>query len=99
MTEDELREIAGRLNAATYGPWNRSTHGFLVLAGDSGETICHLDSESNENHINDADFIAHAREDVCSLIREVRSLKKSQGELQDYEIFQLRNPTDHSEEV
>lgn len=78
MTDEELATIEGRANAATPGPWNcrgsysrRST--IFITAGPSepnGEEI-----PATADKMDDADFIAHARQDVPALIAEVRRLR------------------------
>jgi len=40
MTDEELKAIRERCEAATPGPWLPSIHGFQILTGDSWNTIC-----------------------------------------------------------
>lgn len=77
MTEEELREIEARCEAATPGPWYRSGNPSLTGVGIETENgrwrfVC------QETEWPDATFIAAAREDVPVLVAEVRRL---QGEL------------------
>ena len=84
MTNERLEEIAARVNAATPGPWLASTElvGALVqdITDGSGELFCCVNrrddtDENREKDEADAAFIANAREDVLSLLEEVRRLK------------------------
>ena len=77
MTDEELDEIEKRANAATPGPW------YSGRDPSNDEIIYDFDPWTDANacqigeirHIEDIDFISHAREDVPSLIAEVRQLK------------------------
>jgi hypothetical protein len=84
MSDDELREIRARLEAATPGPWrpmiegrdNQSGSSFIMV-GD-GETREEDINVTRDTHmVSDADleFIAHARQDVSRLLDEVKRLK------------------------
>jgi hypothetical protein len=81
MTDEELREIKARAEAATPGPW--ITHEPLkakiiaVKREKAFDYICSLQVSNCPNFRNDAEFIAHAREDVPNLIAEVERLRKS----------------------
>jgi hypothetical protein len=75
MTDDELKAIEARANAATPGLWTSLTY----------ECSCHEDGQ-DDNYVRgprstngevimcerDADFVAHARTDVPALITELR---------------------------
>lgn len=88
MDENELKEIEARANAATPGPWSTgegveykdlesvracgwdcrrvpSTNDYFACGP---RVACSLSAEM------DANFIAHAREDIPALIAEVRRL-------------------------
>lgn len=81
LTPEQLSEIEKRLNAATPGPWERDC--FLVT--EKGyvrhpyRQICHTgqgmrrDGAESERNAN---FIAHAWEDIELLLREVRRLQR-----------------------
>lgn len=68
MTPERLGEIEARANAATRGPWEQDrwevldSDGFVLVEHDSCEFI----------RIEDADFIAHAREDLPALVSALR---------------------------
>jgi hypothetical protein len=87
MTEQELKEIEDRCNAATKGPWTSFIEGrnhesgdnFIMTGIKDGDDIW---SESRGEDIYltgatnaDQDFIAHARQDVPKLIQAVRQLR------------------------
>jgi hypothetical protein len=79
VTDEEIREIEARCNAATAAPWQSFIEGRDHMAG-SDFIRTGLDSSSPDIYLTDAthadqDFIAHARQDIPSLIAEVRRLK------------------------
>lgn len=81
MTDQELEEIRLRCDAATSGPWvsyvegrdHSSGSNFIMTGeGDSrGEDI-----ELAGASVADQDFIAHARQDIPTLLSEIERLKK-----------------------
>ncbi|PAZ15626.1 hypothetical protein CLM62_12585 [Streptomyces sp. SA15] len=81
LTDEQLNAIDARSNAATKGPWTAwaETYPHLVLQGPKGvhpsdaEGIVSTNLAVNEGV--DAEFIAHAREDVPALLDEVRRLR------------------------
>lgn len=71
MTDEELKAIEERANAATPGPWRGFDTGVL-----SGPRWVVGNEESRQFYnLADGRFIAHAREDVPALIAEVRRLR------------------------
>lgn len=80
LTEDELRAMQARCDAATPGPWRSWVEGRDMDSGNSfiqtgegsrrGEDI----ELTGATHA-DQDFIAHAREDVPRLLAEIVRLK------------------------
>jgi hypothetical protein len=71
----DLEAIRNRAEAATPGPWEDSygaAHGFVC---DEPTQILGVQI-SSEHHIEDAAFIAHAREDVGALVAEVERLRE-----------------------
>jgi len=88
MTDQELKEIEDRCNAATKGPWisyiegrNHKSGGNFIMTGiKDREDIWsktrgvdfYFTGTSNVDH----DFIAHARQDVPTLLVEVRRLQQ-----------------------
>lgn len=70
MTEEDLRQIEERANAATPGPWR-------VLKEERDhfiDTVCCKTPIVREDvtFIEDAEFIAHARTDIPALITALR---------------------------
>ena len=76
MTDDELREIEQRLQAATPGPWKHGpeSHGVYRPNGNRGEKPIVEEARTPD----DANFIAHTPSDIARLLAEVRRLR---GEL------------------
>jgi hypothetical protein len=79
MSEDELRAIEARCNAATKGPWQSFIEGRDHVAGSDFIRTGGLDDQCPDIELSgathaDQDFIAHARQDVPALIAEIRRL-------------------------
>lgn len=72
MTEDQLRAIETRVDAATPGPWIGTTDPshFDADCVDSSEWSMYVERRC------DRDFIAHARADIPALVAEVRRLQR-----------------------
>ena len=73
-----LKEIEARAEKATAGPWEKcegweQTDPGYFIATEAGGIVFATDEEPTEF---DAEFIAHAREDVPALIVEVERLRK-----------------------
>lgn len=90
VTEEELKEIERRTNAATPGPWEICGSGYGDYPADGIQSTGKKDSYGNPEEIigysipyeqtgvnsnEDALFIAHAREDIPLLVAEVRRLQ------------------------
>ena len=81
ISEDELRQIEQRVNQAQAGPWkayieNRDHEcgSDFIMTGEGdqrGEDIEMFGATDA-----DYDFIAHARQDIPRLIKEIRELKE-----------------------
>ncbi|GED18251.1 hypothetical protein [Aneurinibacillus migulanus] len=82
MTDQELKEIRERLEAATPGPWDASgsPYGINVYALD-GITICEKDEATRADFMN-ADFIAKAPTDIRRLLDEVKRLRDENRSLE-----------------
>lgn len=78
MTEKELQEIKERCEKATPGPWGLDTwkNNLMVIATANCKIVV-----ASRMQIRDAEFIAHAREDIPKLLREIEELKKQIEEL------------------
>jgi hypothetical protein len=82
MTEDELIEIERRCQAARSGPWvsfiegrGHTSGSSFIMIGEDDDTRSD-DIELSGATTGDQDFIAHARQDVPQLLKEVRRLRK-----------------------
>ena len=79
MTEQELKAIEARANAATPGPWVHETRYGAIGAVEAGnEALAQVQqrvARDNNRRDTDAAFIAHARTDIPSLVDEVRRLR------------------------
>ena len=73
MNEQRLQEIKKRADRATTGPWFCSWSTFEEFAKVNIEGFCITD-ELNDF---DAEFIAHAREDVPALVVEIDRLQNT----------------------
>ena len=78
----DLEAIKARERAATPGPWLPSGYGWnIVSAGEDGVSVStrapqtYLDGTDYDPRA-DAQFIAHAREDVPALVAEVERLRE-----------------------
>jgi hypothetical protein len=91
MTNEELKAIRERAEAATPGPWywekldadgwNDTEMPCLVSASDEGvmdfgDCEQYYPTEGSPPNDEDAEFIAHAREDVPKLLAEIERLRK-----------------------
>lgn len=75
MTPEELSEIVERSLFATFGEWaihtiNDSDYNVYVTKDDGD--VYHICSYASEK---DAEFIAHARQDIPDLISEIERLQ------------------------
>lgn len=73
LTEQQLDEIAGRTNAATSGPWKRKAElaSHIVYVDNEDGTFSVLWNAEWATEA-DAEFTAHAPDDVRALLAEVR---------------------------
>jgi len=79
LPDDYLLEVQKRVEAATPGPWTSFIEGRDQLGGDSIIRMS-MDDSIDDLYLNgasiaDQDFIAHAREDIPLLLREIERLK------------------------
>lgn len=75
---DELTKIRERVEKATEGPWEvdeRQSHNNVRLRGRRNSRRNFYTNADHDGFL-DADFIAHAREDVPRLLAEVERLNK-----------------------
>jgi hypothetical protein len=83
----DLQAIEAREKAATPGPWRKwlpTEHSWFAVCGKRGllesTVIAWLERWVEGRDSKDAEFIAHARTDIPTLIAEVRRLEKEQYE-------------------
>lgn len=86
VTEGELRAIRARLDAASPGPWKAWVEGrdhwggdtFIQIGGAENrgpDLYLHFDWYDDGTWVANHDFIAHAREDIETLLGEIERLK------------------------
>lgn len=80
LSDEELNSIAGRVAAATSGPWRSFIEGRDHQSGSNfimtGEMGCRgEDIELIGATVADQDFIAAARQDIPRLLEAVRTLQ------------------------
>ncbi|WP_104087977.1 hypothetical protein [Arthrobacter sp. GMC3] len=78
----QLDEIAARTDAATEGPWRAlgtgsagGDHWYICDDGEAIASISCQDGINEEQRQPDAEFIAHAREDVPRLVSALRAVE------------------------
>lgn len=84
MTPERLAEIEARAEAATPGEWHVCTCSLKgACPHDKGVrmSFCTEGLPDKAPYPNDADFIAHARQDIPDLIAEVRRLREEKEKL------------------
>lgn len=78
LTEEAVREIEARTEAATKGPWHTAKRRpALIIAADKARVAdCHvgIGMAIDEAQFN-SEFLAHARTDIPALIRDWRALQ------------------------
>lgn len=92
MTEDDLKAIEARTEAATPGPWEQdlgSVKSPHAVRGVLPAYVCGIASDQ------DATFIAAARTDVPDLVAEVRRLRELGRELAEACEEALRFAQEH----
>lgn len=67
MNDERLRQIRERAEKATPGPW---TNDGCDISDPIGRRICFIRDD------DDADFMAHTREDIPALLAEVERLRE-----------------------
>ena len=91
MSRPELKAIRQRCDAATEGPWERYNNEVCNIRGKGTSCIvsthrwgagryrdhlkCHGDLPEQE-HQDNCDFVAHARQDIPDLLDEIERLEK-----------------------
>jgi len=76
LSDEELKAIRDRCEAATAGPWKSCIEGRDHESGSSFIMTSSEDIELSGATDADQDFIAHARQDVPQLVDEVARLRR-----------------------
>lgn len=79
-TAPDLDAIRARLEATTPAPWEAHDTGIVLQPETDDEEA---EDIARAYRMDDADFIAHAPEDIRALLREVARLR---GELEDLKL-------------
>jgi hypothetical protein len=75
MTDDEIAAMKAREERATHGPWNVHVATWGIVQHDRPLPIVYGNAHYGILADADAEFIAHAREDVPALLAEVEQLR------------------------
>lgn len=87
LTDLELDAIEERLSATSPAPWRHRILGFIE-AGDNPADVIGVTCQRHDASlaplpgVENAEFIAHARQDVPRLVDEVRRLRERVAELE-----------------
>lgn len=87
MTSDQITEIGKRAEAATEGPWRigkQSPNGANNIGTMGGLMTAQTTDKAN------AEFIAHARTDVPSLLAEIERLRTERDKLYSIALWGAR---------
>lgn len=87
MTDAELTAIEARCAAATDGPWRVCNHagGYLgIQCNTRYGYVAECGDQLDEQHHENATFIAHARTDIPALLAEVRRLRTENEQIQKW---------------
>lgn len=76
VSDAELHSIKERCNKATPGPWISYVEGRDHFSGSNFIMTGGGDLEIHGGTIEDQEFVAHARQDIPRLIKEIERLKK-----------------------
>ena len=78
LTPNEVKAIRERADRATPGPWSVAGKGEIVEIPDKGDGVLHWGNWGmGYEDVENAEFIAHARQDVpalCETCEELRGL-------------------------
>ena len=98
---NEIQEIEARLEAATQGPWDVETipetgESRVIVRSNTGDPMLDVSVAPHGVRAEDAEFIAHAPEDIQALIDEVTDLrmKLEAAQFQIEKVKALHFPAD-----
>ncbi len=75
MSDEELQEIRNRCERATGGKWTAYIEGRDIECGSSFIQTAGDDLEIIGATVADYDFIAHAKQDIITLLDEIERLR------------------------
>lgn len=75
MSDEELQEIRSRFENATGGKWTAYIEGRDIECGSSFIQTADYDLEIIGATVADYDFIAHAKQDIITLLDEIERLR------------------------
>lgn len=84
MTREEIEAIRKRAEKATEGPWGASLDEWPGNANLRHWVSTHWDGLACAVSYEDAEFIAHAREDIPKLLVEIERLQTNWQWLEEY---------------
>lgn len=89
MTDEELKAIRARAEAASPGPWEDRLDGWTVRDANGGKVAATYRADGTaEQQVNDQQFIAAARADVPALLAHADALRRERdaadGAFADY---------------
>lgn len=93
LNETEMQEIEKRCEAATPGPWKTINYWNVYTSPKDGIGVMvasteHTGGDREEEAIN-ADFIAHARQDIPALLSTVRELQRQVKDMEEHSRLAL----------
>lgn len=92
MNAERIEEIRKRAAASTRGPWEVGYDDY-----DSDTTLYIGEVEATVGRF-DAEFIAHAREDIPALLAEVERLREEVGYLEE-DVERWRDLCEHADRM
>jgi predicted RNase H-like nuclease (RuvC/YqgF family) len=97
LTQEELEAIRKRAEAATPGPWGKEFRYGISIITNYGFNV--IDEDGGVTKYPDAEFIAHARQDVPKLLAEIERLQKENRLLESFFEESDRNKERYASEV
>ena len=100
---NEIQEIEARLEAATQGPWDVETipetgESRVIVRSNTGDPMLDVSVAPHGVRAEDAEFIAHAPEDIRALIDEVKAVRELHRKMPLYDT-PADECTEHDQDV
>lgn len=89
LNVEELEAIRKRAEAATAGPWYKLFQYGISIVSESDYKV--IDEDGGVAKYPDAEFIAHARQDVPKLTAEIERLRQALAEISDINEYASGN--------